>query len=153
MGFFNDLSKKTTETTNKIATETKLKMKINENKRKINDIYTEIGKKVYEKYIREENVVLKEELLEDCSELKELCKEMEDARIEILKLNKKRMCSKCYAEIDSDAQFCPKCGMKQTEEKTTFEKAEEKLETVEIPEEKAKEAEIIKEELQQKNND
>lgn len=153
MGFFNELGKKTTETTNKIAKETRLKMKINENKGKINDIYSEIGKKVYEKYVREENVVIKEEILESCVELNELCKEMEKDRIEILKLNKKRMCLKCYAEIDSDAQFCPKCGIKQTEEKTTFEKAEEKLENEEIPEEKAKEAEIVKEELKQKNND
>ena len=56
MGFFSDLGKKTSETTSKIAKETKLKLKINENKGKIDDIYEEIGKKVYEKHIREEKV-------------------------------------------------------------------------------------------------
>ncbi len=50
MGFFSELGKKTTETTGKIAKETKLKLKMNENKGKINDIYEEIGKKVYEKH-------------------------------------------------------------------------------------------------------
>ena len=54
MGFFNDLGKKTSETTSKIAKETKLKMKINENKGKVSDLYEEIGKKVYEKHVREE---------------------------------------------------------------------------------------------------
>lgn len=48
MGFFSDLSRKTSETTGKIARETKLKLKINENKGKITDMYEEIGKKVYE---------------------------------------------------------------------------------------------------------
>ena len=60
MGFFSDLSRKTSETTGKIARETKLKLKINENKGKITDIYEEIGKKVYEKHIREENIDIKD---------------------------------------------------------------------------------------------
>ena len=34
MGFFSDLGKKTSETTGKIAKETKLKLKINDNKGK-----------------------------------------------------------------------------------------------------------------------
>ena len=57
MGFFNDIGKKTSEATSKIAKETKLKMKINENKGKIKELYEEIGKKVYEKHVREENVI------------------------------------------------------------------------------------------------
>ena len=95
MGFFSDLGKKTSETTGKIARETKLKFKINENKGKINDIYEEIGKKVYEKHIRENSVCIKDEILEECSKIDELSKEIEDARIEILKLNQKRLCCKC----------------------------------------------------------
>ena len=39
------------------------------------------------------------------------------------------------------------------EEETTFEKAEQKIETVEVPKEKSEEAKIVKEELEQKNND
>ena len=55
MDFFDKLGKKASETykgaaekTSKIAKETKLKMAINENKSKINDLYEEIGKKIYE---------------------------------------------------------------------------------------------------------
>lgn len=153
MGFFNDIGKKTTETTNKIAKETKLKMKISENKGKVSDIYKEIGKMVYEKHLREENVVIKDEILEECSKLDELCKEIEEAKKEILKLNKKRMCQKCYAEINIEDQFCPKCGEKQTEEKTTLEIAEDKLEEAEIEPEKKLEAESVKQELEDKNKE
>ena len=112
MGFFSDLGKKATETTGKIAGETKLKLKINENKGKIEDIYEEIGKKVYEKHVREENINIKDELQEECSKIDELSKEIEVARKEILKLNNKRQCPKCYAEIQKEAAFCSKCGQK-----------------------------------------
>ena len=132
MGFFNELGKKTTEATNKITKETKLKFKINDNKNKISDIYEEIGKKVYEKHVREENFNIKEELLEQCKKIDELSKEIEEARKEILLLNKKRQCSKCYAEIDKESVFCSKCGEKlQTEE--NVEKEAEVIEPEQVP--------------------
>lgn len=153
MGFFSDLGKKTSETTGKIARETKLKMKINENKGKIEDIYEEIGKKVYEKHIREENIDIKADLAEECSKLDALSKEIEDARLEILKLNQKKLCCKCSAEIEAGAVFCPKCGEKQTEEPTVKEEALEKLENAEIPPEKEKEAEAVKEDLKEEKEE
>lgn len=113
MGFFNDIGKKTTEATSKITKETKLKLKMNDNKGKISDLYEEIGKKVYEKHVREENINIKEELQEQCGKIDILSKEIEEARKEILKLNKKRQCTNCYTEIDKDAIFCSKCGAKQ----------------------------------------
>ena len=112
MGFFNDIGKKTSEATSKITKETKLKLKINDNKNKIEDIYEQIGKKVYEKHVREENISIKEELQEECSKIDELSKEIEVARKEILRLNNKRQCPKCYAEIEKEAAYCSKCGQK-----------------------------------------
>lgn len=139
MGFFNDLGKKTSEATNKITKETKLKLKINENKNKIADLYEEIGKKVYEKHTREENISIKEELEEECSKIDELSKEIEEARKEILKLNNKKQCSNCYAEIEKDAVFCSKCGQKvQTVEVVEPEQVPEEAKTSET-EEKDKE--------------
>ena len=96
MGFFNDIGKKTSEATSKIAKETKLKMKINENKGMIKELYEEIGKKVYEKHVREENVIIKEELAEECAKLDGLCKEIEEARKEILTL--KNVCKSINGE-------------------------------------------------------
>lgn len=152
MGFFNELGKKTSKTTTKIAREAKLKMKINEDKVKIKELYEEIGAKIYQKHIREEQLIIKDELNEECSKLDKLSKEIEEARMEILKLNDKKLCIKCFAEIERDMQFCPKCGEKQNQEKTILEKAEEKLEKAEILPENSKETEIVKEELENKNN-
>lgn len=149
MGFFSDLGRKTSETTGKIARETKLKMKINENKGKITDIYEEIGKKVYEKHVREENIDIKADLEEECKKLDELSKEIEEARIEILKLNQKKLCSKCSAEIENGALFCPKCGEKQEQEPSKKEEALEKLEEANIEPEKQEEAEAVKEDLKE----
>ncbi len=160
MGFFSDLGKKTSEatgkiarktseTTGKIAKETKLKIKINENKNKINDIYEEIGKKVYEKHVREDSVCIKEDIQEECAKIDALAKEIEDARLEILKLNQKRLCSKCGAEIEIAAVFCPKCGEKQTEEPTVQEEALEKLENAEVEPNNTQEAEDAKVDLKE----
>ncbi len=153
MKVFNKISRKTTEATNKIAREAKLKMKISDNKCKIKDLYEEIGKISYESHIREKGENLYEKIKDRCSKIDELSKEIEEYRKEILTLNHKKMCIKCYSEIGDEDLFCPKCGKKQTEEKTTFEKAEQKIETVEVPKEKKEEAKIVKEELEQKNND
>lgn len=153
MSFFNDLGKKTTETTAKIATEAKLKIEIAENKEKIKDLYIELGRKIYENHVREENLNIHEFINDDCSKIDEISKQIETARKEILVLNNKKMCGKCYAQIQTDYIFCPQCGEKQTGEKTILEKAEEKLEESNISSENEKEAEIVKEELQEKNRE
>lgn len=153
MSFFNDLGKKTTETTVRIATEAKLKIEIAENKEKIKELYEEVGRKVYENHIREKNIDINEFIKDDCSKIDELSKEIEEARKGILILNDKKMCKKCFAEIDTDAIFCQKCGVRQTEEKTILEKAEEKLKKSDISSENRKEAEIVKEELERKNSE
>ena len=73
MGFFDDLSKKasqtyknTAEKTNKLTREMKLKSLINDDKTRIERLYIEIGRKVYEKHVREENIDIKNELIEEC---------------------------------------------------------------------------------------
>ena len=152
MSFFNDLGKKTTETTAKIATETKLKIEIAENKERIKEFYEELGRKVYENHVREENIEIQELINTDCLKIDELSKQIEDARKEILAINNKKMCKKCFAEIQKNDMFCSKCGEKQTEEKTVLEEAQIKLEKTDISPKNENEAEIVKEELQEKNN-
>ena len=122
MGFFDTLGKKASEAygatakkTGELAREAKLKMKINENKSNINDLYKEIGKKVYEKHVREENIDIKSELEEECSKIDILSSEIETCLASILELKNKKQCIKCVAEIAADAAFCPKCGEKQPE--------------------------------------
>ena len=153
MSFFNELGKKTTETTSKIATEAKLKIEIAENKEEIKSLYEELGRKVFENHIREENINIHDLINGDCLKIDELSNKIENARKEILVLNDKKMCKKCFAEIEINNMFCPKCGKKQTEEKTTLENAEEKLEESNISPKNNKEAKIVKEELKQKNKE
>lgn len=152
MGFFNDLGKKGAEATTKIAKEGKLKLKISENKGKIKNMYEEIGRKVYEKHVREENYNIEEYLKDDLNTLDELSKEIDNARKEILILNQKKLCSNCFEEIPTDAAFCPKCGAKQEGEKSVKEEALEKLEQSEISEANKQEAEIVKQELEEAVN-
>ena len=122
MGFFDNLGKKasaaydaTAEKTSKIAKEAKLRMKMNENKSEINNIYKEIGKKVYEKHVIDENINIKTELEEECTKIDVLTAEIETCLKSILELKEKKQCEQCHTEIDLDATFCPKCGAKQPE--------------------------------------
>ena len=124
MGFFDDLSKKASETyrntaekTNKLTREMKIKSSINDDKGKIEKIYAEIGKIVYEKHLREENIDIRSELAEQCAKIDAYAKEIEDFNTELRTLKDLRLCTKCGAEIALAAKFCPSCGAKQEEVK------------------------------------
>lgn len=128
MEFFDKLSKKASEAykitadkTGKLAKETKLKLKISELKSEINTIYTEIGKKEYEKHTLKngkenctENVC--EEIKEKCLKIDMLSDEIDNLLKQCLELKDKKQCENCYAEIEKDVKFCPHCGTKQEEE-------------------------------------
>ena len=148
MEFFNKLGdianktyQKTSKKTGEIAKEAKIKMKMNENKSKINDLYEEIGKIVYQKYINKEEVKIEEDLNTYCNQIDEFSKEIEKCQEEVLSLKNKKICENCYAEIDLSSKYCPHCGFEQVEEKKEDIKEENKEEatTVEIVEEDNKE--------------
>ena len=101
-------------------------------------------------HVREEKANMEDVLNDELTKLDELSKEIEEARIEILKLNQKKICSNCSTEIEKNAQFCPKCGQKQvSEEPTVKEEALKKLEDAEIEPDKKNEAEAVKEDLKE----
>ena len=142
MDFFDKLGKKASEAykvtadkTGKIAKETKLKFKMGELKSKIEDIYEEIGKKVYETHVKKEEISMND-VLEECKQIDEISDEIEKIRQECLDLKDKKQCQKCFKEIDKNMKFCPECGAKQEEEKA---KEVEILEATEAPEETEKE--------------
>ena len=123
MEFFDKLTKKASETykgaaekTGKIAKEAKLKMKISDNKSKINSLYQEIGKKVYQKHTANENLNIKEDLEEECSKIDAYTAEIENYHKEILDLSDVKVCIKCGEHMDKQAKFCPKCGEEQPQE-------------------------------------
>lgn len=125
MEFFDRLGKKvsetykyTTETTSKFAKETKLKMQINENKNKIEEIYKEIGKYAYKHHISAKSIDidLEADLEEYFIQIDEICDRIDEQRKELLILKDKKQCSECYTEIEKDCKFCPNCGFEQKDE-------------------------------------
>ena len=155
MDFFNKIGKKVSQTydateekTSKIDKEEKLKMKINENKSDIKQLYKEIGKKVYEKHVREENIDIRKELEEECTKIDVLSSEIETCLKSILELKERKQCPKCHSEIDLDAAYCPRCGEKQPDvENKVTEDIIEDLENSEVKPENQTEKEIVEQKL------
>lgn len=123
MDFFEKLGKKATETfnsaaekTNKIAGDTKLKIKINDCKSKIRDEYEAIGKRVYEKYVLDGNLDVKEEITEQLNKISALTDEIEEYEKQRLELSDMKQCINCKNKIEKNAKFCPECGAEQPEE-------------------------------------
>lgn len=134
MEFFDKLGKKASEAykvtadkTGKLAKEAKLRMKIADLKSQINDIYKEIGEAVYQKHTRKGEYDINKEVEEMCTKIDVLSDEIESNLKQCLELKDKRQCPNCFAEIEKDVKFCPKCGAKQED----------------IKEEPAKEVEVI----------
>ena len=134
MDFFDKLGEKasktykmTTEKTSKLAKEAKIKMQMNEHKAKIQSIYEEIGKKVYEHHVNNDDIDIDIEAVveENCIQIDELSNKIEDERKELLMLKDKKQCPKCFYEIDVDFHYCPNCGAEQ-EDKVCKDEKEEK---------------------------
>ena len=123
MDFFEKLGKKATETfnsaaekTNKIANEAKLRIKINDCKSKIKDVYQDIGKVVYQKFVLDGQLEVKEDIQEQLSKIKEYTDKIEEYEKQILELTNLKQCANCKNKIEKNAKFCPECGAEQPEE-------------------------------------
>ena len=141
MEFFDKLGKKASEAykvtadkTGKLAKEAKLRLKIGDLKSQINDIYEEIGKKVYQNHVDKTTIDLEKELEEDCERIEIISNEIEVKLKECLDLRDRKQCPKCFTEMPKDVKFCPECGAKQ-----------------DVPE--VKNVEIIEDEKQEKSNE
>ena len=121
MKFFNKLGnianktyKSASQKTGELAKEAKIKMKMNENKGKIKDLYADIGKIIYQNHINSEDVK-QEEIDAYCHQIDNLSKKIEEYQEEILALKNKRICENCYEEIELTSKYCPQCGFEQPE--------------------------------------
>ena len=143
MDFFSKLSKKASETyqftkekASNISEELKIKGKINELKQKNEDLYLEIGKKVYTE-LKDGKIVAEEEILEKCEIISNYTDEISKLKEKLLSLKKVKTCSICGAKLDADDLYCSKCGKEQPKAENVEVKNEEPKET--------KEAEVIDE--------
>ena len=153
--FASETYKYTTEKTSKFAKETKTKMEINELKAQIEDLYTEIGKKIYEQHIREEKTDIEEEIQAICKQIDELTDKIEKAKEDVLNLKDKKQCPNCYSEIKKDANYCPNCGAEQEkiEEINNEENIKENLDNIDVSQENKEEKEDVIENLQNNKSD
>lgn len=140
MNFFDKLGKKasktyqvTKEKAANLSEELKLKGKISDLKDKIENLYTEIGKAVYNEIIVGKDVS-KEEIATKCEEISKMKDDITKIENNILALKKAKKCIDCGEELELDAAFCSKCGKEQPKQ--------EKVEIKEEPQE-AKEVEVI----------
>lgn len=119
--------KYTQEKTTKIAKIAKLKALMNEEKQKVEDLYNEIGKKLYENHVRAEKIDIVSKIEDICKEIDAYADEIELTRKEILKLKDLKQCKKCSYEMELEYKFCPNCG---EEQKEVLENKEENSENV-----------------------
>lgn len=139
--------KKTSKKTGDLAKEAKIRMKMNEDKGKIKDLYTEIGKFIYQKHIEGGDIPTDEEVIGFCKNIDELSDGIEKALDSLLALKGKRICENCHAEIDVSVKFCPSCGTEQPEIPVQEpEEVKEEVSTENEPEE-VKEAEKVENDI------
>lgn len=153
MAFFDKLGKKASEAykitadkTGKLAKETKIKFKMGDLKSQVNEIYEEIGKKVYEKHVKKEEISIND-LEEECIKIDVLSDEIEDLLKQCLELKDKKTCVKCFKEIEKDAKFCPSCGTVQEDDVKEVEILED-IETSEVEEDEQIDNQIDIEEIE-----
>ena len=150
MDFFSKLKSKasktyqvTKEKAANISEELKLKGKIIDLKDKISNLYTEIGKTVYNE-LKDGRDVSKEEITEKCDEISKYKDEIERIQSNILALKKVMKCANCGEELDIGDTFCYKCGNKQPEV--------EKVEIKNDDEQVVKDAEVVEIAETEENN-
>jgi predicted RNA-binding Zn-ribbon protein involved in translation (DUF1610 family) len=107
MAFFENVGKKMGE----VVEVTKLNSAINNEEDKIKKLYTEIGRKVYERFTAGGTAC--EDVLEECSAVKASYEEIENLRNKILQAKNLKKCTKCGEALELNIVFCPKCGEKQ----------------------------------------
>ena len=94
--------------TNNIVNQTKLKFSISETKSKIKDIYTEIGKSVYENYKSTGEVI--DDMEEKFAKIDAMTEEVNELKEQLYQLKENVKCPKCGAYNHSDDVYCSKCG-------------------------------------------
>ncbi len=149
---FNDLTQKFTEKVKKLGKDTadevqklnkirQLNGKVNDAKKQIENVYSEIGKKFYElhkDYIPEGFEELIKTINEKAAEIEELKGQLRDVKGVVL-------CTSCNMEVSGDERFCPNCGSKMPEPVEVADEGDEASVVVDAEEVKEAAADVAEE--------
>lgn len=123
------VSKKTGEVVDVVAKKTeqtvevtKIKSQINLMERNNERDFTHIGKMIYEKYKKGEEVGT--EFIELCEAIAERDASIQKSKEEIAGIKGMEICPNCDAHLDAEAKFCSKCGAKVGEDVVDAEEVE-----------------------------
>ncbi|MEG1008483.1 MAG: zinc ribbon domain-containing protein [Clostridia bacterium] len=114
----------------KLFEEAKNKIAISDKQNDIEQIYCDMGKTVYDVYVKGEDVG--KAFSKECKNIDKINDEVEEMKKNILFNKKLRKCQNCNEIIDIDSVYCINCGEKQKavkikKEKKEVEKEEETL--------------------------
>lgn len=88
----------------------KLTLAISTKETTIENLYTEIGQKIYKKFSKSK---YQDHDIEDYIKAIDKCKkEIKDLQKEIASIKSKKLCSQCSTEVNHDAKYCTTCGAK-----------------------------------------
>lgn len=115
MAFLDNMGKKLGEAAQAAAKKsgelvevTKLNVNINSEEDKIQKLYTQIGKKIYEKYAG--SGAAEKEIAEDCETIKVHEQNVRSLKNKILEVKNLKACTGCGTEMERGQIFCSKCG-------------------------------------------
>lgn len=103
----NNVAKKSGE----LVEVSKLNIKISAQEDRIKEVYSVIGKLVYDKYLTGDT--FNDEIMEKCREISQCNEAIEDIRHKINELKSTKVCPSCGTKMKQDSLFCPKCGTRQ----------------------------------------
>ena len=136
--FFGDLGKSITRATQKAAMRTgsliestKINALITAESKAVEKLYLELGELVYEQF-EDGEVRTDSQILSIIDELDMHLEKISSYRAELAEVKGMKACPSCGEIIDTDALFCPKCGVSTlTGEQEAAEPAEEEDEEIE----------------------
>ncbi|MBE6605497.1 MAG: zinc-ribbon domain-containing protein [Ruminococcaceae bacterium] len=141
MGFFDDLKekfrpvgeklsesgKKAVDKTKELAQIAKLSLSVNEEEKKITEMFANIGREYVERFANDEDRILPEVI----AEIFEAKKRVEKLNERIRELKGETLCSSCKAKMDDGAKFCPECGAAADNKDEECEEAPAQIESAE----------------------
>ncbi|MCI8404969.1 MAG: hypothetical protein HFE49_08735 [Clostridia bacterium] len=96
--------------TNNVVSQTKLKFAISDTEDKIKEIYTEMGKSIYDCYKATGDA--DNSLIEKCGKIDALMIEVAEFKEQLAELKETVKCDECGAYNHSEDVYCSKCGAK-----------------------------------------